>query len=83
MGKTQVYYIVNPAGAVHTVTREHAAERLRQPGYRQATKDEIEQYEAQEIQRADRPIAKPWDPTPEPVEVEVEEPEKKGSGSKK
>lgn len=56
------YYIVNPAGAVHEVTRDHAVVRLKQPGYRMATPDEVAAYQAARLQRYDRPIATPWDP---------------------
>jgi hypothetical protein len=41
------YYIINPKGIMHVVPREIAAARLRNnPGYRAATKAQIEQYEA-------------------------------------
>ena len=55
-------FLVNPGGAVHDVTVEHARVRLRRPGWRVATAEEIAQYKAQEIQRADQPIAAPWKP---------------------
>lgn len=61
----RVYYIVNPAGAVHTATRDHARERLGQVGYRKATPAEIEKYKATAIQRSDRPIAKPFTVEPD------------------
>ena len=38
------YYIVNPAGAVHECTRDHAQKRLKQVGWRLATDHEIEMY---------------------------------------
>jgi len=41
------YYIINPKGIMHVVSREIAAARLRNnPGFRAATKAQIEQYEA-------------------------------------
>lgn len=36
----KLYYIVNPAGAIHTCDRDHARLRLTQKGYRLATPDE-------------------------------------------
>ena len=38
------YYIVNPSGAVHECTRDHAQKRLKQVGWRLATPAEIEMY---------------------------------------
>lgn len=61
-GQRGNYWIVNPRGAIHGVTREHAAERLRQPGWRMATEEEIEQATGQRTQRWDAPIAAPWAP---------------------
>jgi hypothetical protein len=37
-------YLVNPHGTIHSVTPEHAAWRLKQPGYRLATEEEISGY---------------------------------------
>lgn len=73
------YFIVNPAGAVHEVTREHAALRLRQPGYRKPTAAEVAEYRSRKVQAFDDPIAPGWDPTPEAFEEPepVEEPVKK------
>jgi len=65
------YYVVNPAGAVHGVTREHAAARLRTVGWRVATAAEIAEYEKRTEQRFDDPIAEPWNPEPQAVEAEV------------
>lgn len=62
------YFIVNPAGAVHEVTREHAAQRLRQVGWRKATKAQIDQYLSQRVQKHDEPIAEPFNPEPEAFE---------------
>lgn len=59
------YFIVNPAGAVHGVTREHAKERLRQIGYRMATPAEIAKYQEQDIQDYRYPIAPRWAPDPD------------------
>lgn len=61
------YYIVNPAGAIHEVTREHMAERLKHVGYRPATEPEIAAYKGARLQRFDRPIAKPHSTEPEGV----------------
>lgn len=68
------YWIVNPKGAVHCVTRAHAGELLRRVGYRMATKGEIEQAKRLKVQRFDRPIASPFKPDPE-KEPEIPEPE--------
>lgn len=69
-GVDGAYYIVNPSGTVHTVTREHARTRLRKPGWRLAEDHEIELYLETRVQRYDRPIAEPWDPEP-PAPPEV------------
>lgn len=59
----QKIYLVNPAGAIHVVSREHAKWRLRSPGYRKATAAEIAALEAADgFQRFDQPIAAPWSP---------------------
>ena len=56
----RVYYIVNPAGAVHMVDREHAAWRLADPRFRVATDAEIAQLSAQGGNQVfDQPIATP------------------------
>lgn len=63
------YFIINPAGAVHEVDREHARWRLKQPGFRMADQAEVDAYLKQPVQRADRPIATPFEATtdlPEP-----------------
>jgi hypothetical protein len=66
------YHIVNPSGAIHEVSREHAKSRLSQVGYRMATKAEVELYnEAQGNQRFDRPLCEPWSPEPD-LEPEVD-----------
>lgn len=69
--KEKTYYIVNPHGAVHVVTRGHAAQRLRQVGYRMATKEEIAAYKEARVQVHDAPIARPWSPEPVP-EIELD-----------
>ncbi len=38
------YYIVNPKGAVHECTKEHARMRLKQIGWRMATEEEEAKY---------------------------------------
>ncbi|MGE5138306.1 MAG: hypothetical protein ACM3JD_02485 [Rudaea sp.] len=54
-------YIVNPAGAVHSVDRAHALRRLRESGWRRATEAEIaEARKPGRVQQFDRPIAEPW-----------------------
>jgi hypothetical protein len=68
------YYLVNPAGAVHSCTRDHARMRLATVGWRLATDEEIERYLDQHEQRHDRPIAERWSPEPD-VEPEVPEAE--------
>lgn len=68
----QRYFIVNPHGTVHEVTADHAENRLKQVGYRAATKEEVEQYIAQDgNQRHDEPIAKPFTSTPVAVDLSV------------
>ena len=59
----RVLYVVNPSGAVHDVTEEHARELLRNAGWRVATQAEIDQLAAQHgHQEADNPIAARWEP---------------------
>lgn len=76
------YYIVNPAGAVHSVVREHAVERIRQVGWRKATRAEIGEYKKRAEQRADDPIAAPWDPELVIEEIEIDEPAVAEDGKK-
>lgn len=60
------YFIVNPAGAIHEVTREHARERLKVVGWRMATSAEVAELNARGgNQRADDPICTPWSPDPD------------------
>ena len=61
----KAYYIVNPAGAVHSVTRAHARERLGEVGWRMATAAEVSTYKDRRIQRSDQPIAQPFSPDPD------------------
>ena len=49
-GSKPGYYIVNPGGAVHECTKEHAAMRLRQVSWRMATGAEIEKWK--QVQQA-------------------------------
>lgn len=57
------YYIVNPKGAIHIVSREHAQWRLQSPGWRLATPEEIQKYnDAGGNQSWDKPLAAPWNP---------------------
>lgn len=59
------YWIVNPAGAVHCVTRALAGSLLRRVGYRMASADQVQQAKRLKVQRFDRPIAERWKPEPE------------------
>lgn len=61
----KAYYIVNPAGAVHSVSRQHARQRLAVVGWRLASAEEIATYRGQPMQRWDAPIANPWSPDPD------------------
>lgn len=66
------YFVVNPKGAIHEVTREHARERLAQPGWRLATKEEIAELEARGGRQVfDNPICRPWSPDPD-AQLELE-----------
>lgn len=80
----KAYYIVNPSGAVHIVTREHAKGRLRQPGWRMATDKEIKAYkDAGGLQTTKNRAADPWSPEPEPEPELPDEKEKSSSKSSK
>lgn len=62
------YFIVNPAGTIHECDADHARWRLRQPGYRQATLEEVQELVARGgNQRFDDPICEPWSPEPAPL----------------
>lgn len=68
---TKRYFIVNPAGAIHEVDYDHAQERLKQPGYRSATKAEVKKLQAAGgNQRFDQPICEPFKATPVAIEIE-------------
>lgn len=55
----QVFYIVNPAGAVHACDREHAQARFQQRGYRPATPEEVAELQRRHgHQVAGKPIAR-------------------------
>ncbi len=61
------YYIVNPKGAIHIVSEDHAKARLKIIGWRLATSEERASYEkANGNQRFNKPLATPF--TPMPVE---------------
>lgn len=64
------YFIVNPAGAVHEVTKDEATWRLSQQGYRAATKGEVAELFARGgNQTADDPICNSWNPKPEAIDL--------------
>lgn len=65
-GVDDVFYLRNPAGAIHSVSRDHARVRLGQLGWDMATDTEIETYLGQRVQRSDRPIGDKW--TADPME---------------
>jgi len=68
--KQRRYFIVNPAGALHEVTREDAISRLSDPRYRTATKSEVKKYldylagqrKEGAVSRAFPPVAPRWKP---------------------
>lgn len=64
------YFIVNKAGTVHEVNKDHAEWRLNQVGFRAATVEEVKEYVARGgNQTADDPIAEPWEPVAKAVEL--------------
>lgn len=63
--KERPYYIVNPAGAVHSVSRAEASNLLRRLGYRMAKREEIARYHELDVQDFRRPIAPRWTPDPD------------------
>lgn len=74
------YFILNPSGAVHEVSKEQAAELLRGvrgPGYRAATPEQVKQYMIpnpkfeKPIQDWREPIGERWDPEPEAIDVDA------------
>lgn len=57
------FYIVNPKGAVHEVTQQHAEDRINaDPRWRMAEKAEVASYLKTPQQTADKPIATPYVP---------------------
>ncbi len=59
-------WLVNPGGAIHEVTRELAAERLHDPGWRLATDAEVAELKQRGgHQSADNPICEPQSPEPD------------------
>lgn len=73
MAEEKIYYIVNPQGCIHDVTKEHARARLRKPGWRMATKAEVAKLKAAKgLQLSNKPICKPWNPEPD-EEPDMEE----------
>lgn len=75
-----MYYVVNPAGAVHRVGREKTFELLKNAQYRLATDAEIERFKDNRIQAHNDTFGAKWDPqpdilvnVPEPKVVEVQE----------
>ena len=76
-----VYYIVNPAGAVHSVAKDLFTEKLiKDRRYRAATDAEIEMMKEAKIQTSGNPIAppkriedvyKPFVPEPAKPDIEV------------
>jgi len=51
MSDEKHYFIQNPAGAIHEVTKAHAAELLKRPGYRPATKEQVKAYKTPNMTR--------------------------------
>ena len=72
--KVKRYFVVNPAGAIHEVVKEHAQGLLKKPGYRSAKAAEVRKLKAQKgNQRFNQPICEPFKAEPTAVEVEIEE----------
>jgi hypothetical protein len=75
--KGEWFQIVNPGGAVHTVSRALAKELLGKVGYRLATTAEVKQLADQKgHQESSAPIAARFTPLPS-EEVELGEPDEK------
>lgn len=75
-----IYYLRNPAGAIHDCSQSHIQDRLKDARFDLATDEEIERYLDSTKQVHDKPIGKKWDPSPdivvnlpEPAVVEDEE----------
>lgn len=95
MAKSDVIYLINPAGCMHEVTRDHARTKMKESaGYRVASKDQIKKYfdaieaakrkEKPFIQSHEKPLFDPWTPEP-PEEQELPDqslPKEKGSVKK-
>lgn len=65
------FYLVNPSGTVHNLPETLARERLRLPGWRMATKEEITiLFKRKGVQNTKSRIAEPWSPEP-PAEQEL------------
>lgn len=72
MAAPKRYYVVNPRGCVHEVSKEHAAQRLSQAGWRMANKAEVDAYNKADVQRFDQPIGKPFSTDPDAILAEEE-----------
>lgn len=68
-GVDGAFYIVNPSGTIHTVTKAHASNRLRTAGYRLAEDPEISIYLETRVQRHNKPICEQWTPEPQVEDV--------------
>lgn len=59
----ETIWMVNPAGALHQCTVDHARERMGLVGWRKATESEIAELKKRRgFQRFDDPVAKPFSP---------------------
>ncbi len=69
--KVNRYFVLNPGGAIHEVTREHAAQLFKNPGFRKPTAAQVKTYLAAKLQRHDKPIGEKWSSDPgEGVDVD-------------
>ncbi len=69
--KAPRFFVLNPSGAIHEVTKEQAAQLFRKQGYRKPTNAQVKQYLGQRVQTHDNPIGEPWSPDPgEGVDVD-------------
>jgi len=71
ISKPARYFILNPAGAIHEVTRERAMALMAMPGYRKPSKEQVQRYLKQKTQRFDQPIGDRFVPEPEEFDVEA------------
>lgn len=70
--KERRYFLVNPAGAIHELTYEHAKERLKSVGWRKATSEEIAELARRGGHQVhDNPICPRWSPDPD-AQIELE-----------